>query len=307
MHAIALNGLHISDCDGRNLFVPASRITATTDPATALSKAQLILVTVKSNHTRDMATLIAAHAPDGATVVSFQNGLDNARVLEEVLGTRVRVVAGMVPFNIVQTRDAGDVPHMHRATSGRIHIAAGHRGLADSLDVTGARVVQHNNMPAIAWGKLVLNLNNALNALCGMPLAQELSDRRWRLILAAQAEEALAVLKAAAIKPARVDGVDPRLLPIGLRLPDFLFRITARSMLAIDARARSSMWDDLQRRRATEIEYLQGAVIRLAATSQTAVPLTQRIRDLIREAETAGNGSPSLSPQDVVGNLVELA
>lgn len=306
MHAIAVNGLRITDHEGRDSAAAPGTIAATTDPATAFANAQLILVTVKSASTPEMAELIARHAPRGATVISFQNGTGNAAVLRRVLGTSAEVVAGMVPFNIVQTRDMGDVPHMHRATSGRIHIAAGATRLKPWLSVVGAPVVTHRDMNAIAWGKLVLNLNNALNALSGLPLREELADRRWRLILAAQADEALAALKASGLKPARVDGVDPRLMPIGLRLPDMLFRLAARSMLAVDPQARSSMWEDLDRRRPTEVDFLQGAIIDLAAKAGTAAPIVRRVRDLIRDAEKAGKGAPGMTPEDVAGDLLKL-
>ena len=119
-------------------------------------------------------------------------------------------------------------------------------------------------MAGVLWGKLMLNLNNALNALSGVPLATQLADRRWRLILARQIAEALGVLKAAGIKPARIEGVPPGMIPRILRLPDWLFRRVARRMLAIDPEARSSMWEDLHRHRPTEIGYLQGAILALA-------------------------------------------
>lgn len=306
MHAITVNGLRITDRDGRDATVPAGAIRTTTDPATALGAASLIAVTVKSAATEDMARSIARHSPRGATVVSLQNGTRNAALLGNVLGTAANVMPGMVPFNIVQTRDAGDIPHLHRATSGRIHIAAGTPRVARLLDVAGARVVTHADMTAIGWGKLILNLNNALNALSGLPLQRELADRRWRLILAAQATEALHALRASGLAPARIDGVNPRLMPFGLRLPDTLFRIAARSMLAVDPQARSSMWEDLERRRLTEIDVLQGAVIDLATRAGTAAPVNERVRHLIRVAQSAGEGSPGLAPEDVAGELVKL-
>ena len=80
------------------------------------------------------------------------------------------------------------------------------------------------------WGKLLINLNNALVALSGLPLASELADRRWRLILAGQIDEALAAMKASHIAPARIGGLRPGLLPKLLRLPDWLFRLVARRM-----------------------------------------------------------------------------
>src|SRR6185503_6007423 len=136
-------------------------------------------------------------------------------------------------------------------------------------------------------GKLIINLNNALNALAGIPLAEELADRRWRRLLAAQVEEALGVMKAAGMRPAAIEGVPPRAIPFILRLPDALFRRVARRMLAVDPQARSSMWEDLRRGRPTEIDYLQGAILALARTSGVEAPLTQRISSLVKRAEAA--------------------
>ena len=102
------------------------------------------------------------------------------------------------------------------------------------LDVPGVAVAEHADIAAVQWGKLLFNLNNALNALSGLPLAAELGDRRWRRLLAQQIEEALAVLAASGIRPAPIERVPPGLIPFILRLPDAVFRLVARRMLAID-------------------------------------------------------------------------
>jgi 2-dehydropantoate 2-reductase len=70
-------------------------------------------------------------------------------------------------------------------------------------------------------------------------------------------------------------------------------------MLAIDPEARSSMWEDLERRRPTEIDHLQGAILRLATKTGVRVPLTERIVRLVKEAEAARLGSPRLTPERV--------
>jgi 2-dehydropantoate 2-reductase len=246
-----------------------------------------------------MAALIAEHAPSGATVVSLQNGVGNVDVLLTRLGGMGRVVAGMVPFNVVQTHAEGSAPRFHRATSGTLLIASGVADLRQALNVAGAPVAEHADMAGVLWGKLLLNLNNALNALCGVPLATQLADRRWRLVLAAQIAEALTVLKAAGIRPARIEGVPPGAIPAILRLPDWLFRRVARRMLAIDPEARSSMWEDLVRRRTTEIDFLQGAILALAGKTGVRVPLSEHIVRLVKEAEAARAGSPELRPEQV--------
>lgn len=111
--------------------------------------------------------------------------------------------------------------------------------------------------------------------------------------------EALRILSAAGIKPAKTTAASPNLIPHILRLPTPIFRWIAAQMLTIDAQARSSMWDDLQQGRRTEIDALQGAIIALADRYGRQAPLNARMRALIRKAEAAGKGSPGLSPADI--------
>ena len=298
---IALRGLRISDIDGLEAVLPASAFALSSDPQFALAAAQVLLVTVKSAATAEMAGLIAQFAPPHAIAVSFQNGIGNVEALAAHFGAARTIVAGMVPFNVVQLRNQGQAPHFHRASSGTMLIDAGTPGLREVLNVSGAPVEEHRNMTAALWGKLILNLNNALNALAGMPLAEELADRRWRLLLAVQIDEALTVLGAAGIRPGAIEGVPPWAIPRILRLPDWPFRVVARRMLAIDPQARSSMWEDLLRRRITEVDYLQGAILTLAKRIGAATPMTERIVRLIKEAEKARAGSPGLQPSEIAG------
>ncbi len=103
--AISRHGLRISDLDGADRTLPSPALTLATDPVRALAAAQIVLVTVKSGATAEMAGLIARHAPAEAIVISLQNGVANADVLRAQLAPAQRVVAGMVPFNVVQSRE----------------------------------------------------------------------------------------------------------------------------------------------------------------------------------------------------------
>ena len=80
-------------------------------------------------------------------------------------------------------------------------------------------------MAGVLWGKLILNLNNALNALAGMPLAA--GAGRPALAPAARRPDrgGAGRAEAAGVRPARVEGVPPRAIPFILRLPDLLFRL----------------------------------------------------------------------------------
>jgi 2-dehydropantoate 2-reductase len=297
--AVRDKGLSIADLDGAERSLARATIAAIDDPANAFAGAGIVLVTVKSRDTADMAKLIASHAPPDAVVVSLQNGTGNAPLLRECLPASQRVVAGMVPFNVVQGETADGLPSFRRTTSGQILVEDGVPGLVEVLNVAGLPVASAPDMNAVLWGKLTLNLNNALNALSGLPLVAQLSDRRWRLLFARQLDEALAAMHAAGIRPAKIGAVRPALLPHILRLPDFLFRIIARRMLSVDPKARPSTAEDLERGRPTEVDEFQGAIVRLAERHGTKAPLSRLVLDRIRAAEVAGKGSPRLSPEDL--------
>ena len=133
----------------------------------------------------------------------------------------------------------------------------------------------------VQWGKLLLNLNNPVNALSGLPLRQQLLDRGYRRCLAALMDEALEALSWAHIKPAQLAAVPPRRMPTILRLPDPLFKVVAARMLRIDEKARSSMADDLALGRRTEIDALCGEVVRLARSNGARAPLSAKMVQLV--------------------------
>jgi 2-dehydropantoate 2-reductase len=292
---IAANGLHVTSIEGLDRRLSPQAVRATEDPA-AMRDAEFILVAVKSTDTAAMADLIAQHAPPEAVIVSLQNGIDNVPLLRERLPGR-KVLAGMVAFNVVTLGNG----RFHRATSGDLVVEQDETGVALQLRVPGLAVSTSSNMPGVQWGKLLLNLNNAINALSGLPLRDQLSRRAWRTILATQIAEALWATKAAGIVPVTSPLPAP-LLPIVLRLPDSVFRILAARMLKIDPQARSSMWEDLQQGRRTEIDHLQGAIVRIAAQHGQRAPLSERIIALVKAAEEARRGSPGLRPTEIVSN-----
>jgi 2-dehydropantoate 2-reductase len=89
------------------------------------------------------------------------------------------------------------------------------------------------------------------------------------------------------------------LTPHLLRLPDPVFAMLLGSTMKIDPEARSSMWEDLQRGRRTEIDYLQGLITEIADRHGLQVPLSRRVVALIKSAEARGKGSPRLTPDQI--------
>jgi len=189
----------------------------------------------------------------------------------------------------------------HRATSGDILVEQDDADTAARLSGDGLAMRATDDIVGVQWGKLVVNLNNALNALSGLPLREQLAQRPWRRLLADQMAEALAAIGAEGITPVPTTPLPMWLTPHLLRLPDGVFRLLLGRMMQIDPQARSSMWEDLQRRRRTEIDYLQGVIVSLADRHGLKAPLSRRIVALIRQAEANGKGSPSLTADAVRG------
>jgi 2-dehydropantoate 2-reductase len=293
-----LQALHVSDYRGFDQHVP---VRVETDPA-ALAGAEIIVIAVKGFDTESAATQLAKVLKPDQAVVSLQNGVRNVSVLRTLLAKN-QVLAGMVQFNVVRT----DPARVHCAMNGRIAIedAPVARRLAEALRAAGIDAVADPQVTAVQWGKLILNLNNAVNALAGVPLRTMLATRDYRLVMAAVIEEAVGTLKAARIAAKLPIPLPPALLPGVLRLPTPLFKLAAKSMLAVDPQAKSSMADDLERRRRTEIDALNGEIVRLAAAHGRKAPANAAIVRLVQAAEAAKSGSPALSAAALQQNLRE--
>src|SRR5258707_3313456 len=214
---IEAKGLRATSFEGFDRTIDAKQITLSDDPS-IFGDAAVVLVTVKSADTADMAEIIARNAPSDVTVVSLQNGVGNVAVLRDRLPGR-RVLGGMVPFNVITLGEG----RFHRASSGDIVIEQDEGGTAETLSVPGLKMRPTKNIEGVQWGKLLLNLNNALNALADLPLRKQLSRRAWRNLFADQVAEGLAAIKAEGIKPVRPTPIPMNGLPALLRLPDPIF------------------------------------------------------------------------------------
>ncbi|WP_345192743.1 2-dehydropantoate 2-reductase [Kistimonas scapharcae] len=291
--AVQTSGLRLTELEGNETLIPAEQITFSTDPA-ILSDADLILVTVKSRDTETAGRTIRDHCSHYPSVISLQNGIENTAILRRLL-PGYKVTGGMVPFNILRMEQTV----FHRGTEGTLILQESPETLPlqQALERAGLTTETHRDISSILWGKLLLNLNNAINALSGLPLRQQLAQQAYRRVLATCIRETLTVLRVANIRPAKTGKVIPNLLPLILTLPDPLFIKVAGAMLKMDDNARSSMWEDLQRGREPEVDYINGAVIRLGEKIGVATPANQTITRLMRAAHANGKGSPSLSAE----------
>ena len=293
---LALNGLTVSDLQGFKAHVQADLTSSTLSIASnlllawanvvttgdAANDVTVVLLCVKGRATTAAAQEIAACCPAGTVIVSLQNGVDNvARIADAA--PHMTALAGMVPYNVVMVSNT----HVHRATMGQIYIETSESThalieiLMTKFNAAGLKAAASTEMRSVQWGKLLLNVNNPINALSDLPLREQLLDRDFRYVFATLQLEALTAMKKTGIQPKQLAAVKPHIMPRLLKLPNWVFTRLAKKMLRMDASARSSMWDDIQHGRTTEVDDLCGAVVRLANQAGTPAPCNAAMCKLI--------------------------
>jgi 2-dehydropantoate 2-reductase len=274
------HGLTLSDYSGWQTRL--AEVDYRTDPA-ALAEADVILMTVKSADTAAAAREIGKNCRKGTLVISFQNGVSNLDVIRQELGDWVEFAPGMIPYNVAHLGNG----RFHKGVAGTLYAAESPktRALAASIGSRPAALRLSNDMAGLAWGKLLVNLNNAVNALSGHTLIEELRERDYRRVVAASQREGLRLLKRAGIRPAKVGAVPPALLPLVLGAPDWLFNSIFMRAWKIDDKARSSMADDLASGRKTEVDHINGELVTLAGRIGGDAPVNRAIVALIHWAE----------------------
>ncbi|MEP1446002.1 MAG: 2-dehydropantoate 2-reductase [Paraglaciecola sp.] len=285
------HGLKLTDLDGIDACIVASDIDYVTD-LDSLSDADYVFVAVKSGDTVVTAKQIKALLKDSAVVISFQNGIRNFDELSDILNQN-RVIRGMVPFNVIN-KGSG---HFHRGTEGELAIEAKPGEFSDLLAVaekSNLAINTYENLLPIQWGKLIMNLNNAINALSGLPLVEQLGNRDYRKVLAKSIKETLKVLSLNNIAVQSANNIPPKLLPVLLNLPNWLYKKIAAASLKIDPLARSSMYEDFVRNRKTEIDFLNGEILHLANKKSIKAPVNNAIVELVKKAEKLNQGSPEI-------------
>jgi 2-dehydropantoate 2-reductase len=275
------HGLTTSDLEEHRLHIPASGLNLHQALPAGL-RPKLTLLCVKSGATIDAAQALQQALPAGSLVLSMQNGIGNAE-RAAAAAPALQWRAGMVPFNIAEQSPG----HYHRGTTGALMVQGALAetalaGLQTAFLAQGIKLQLRADLLGAQWGKLLLNLNNPVNALSGLPLRDELLERGYRRCFAALQREALDLLDAAGMQALPMTPLPHRWLVHLLGLPTPIFKLLAASMLKIDAKASSSMADDLARGRVTEIDALCGEVIRLGQRVGRPAPLNSRMQEMVQ-------------------------
>ena len=165
------------------------------------------------------------------------------------------------------------------------------------LTAAGFRVECHPQVMNLKWWKLLLNVNNALLALLGCWLQKAHSDPNIYPLMADVMGESLSVLRKANIHPQAPQGLPPIEATIEkLRNGGFACEYD----LPAERRTYPSTWQDLRlRRQATEVDFLNGEIVRLGKNLGVPTPLNSILVNLIHSAVEHKDPPGKYSPEEI--------
>ncbi|MEM1123998.1 MAG: 2-dehydropantoate 2-reductase [Bacteroidota bacterium] len=283
------NGLKLTDYSDNQAVAPKLKLLDNNDLATQSFENQsfdFLWITVKCTAVEKIYTEILPLVSPNTIIFCCQNGLGSDQIIKEQFPANT-VLRVMVPFNVAEPKGG----HLHRGSEGTLYIenTPSQQGILDALvqqiNAPIMPVTSTDNMDAILWAKLQLNLGNSVNALADIPVKSMLEQRAYRLVIAALMKELLMVTDKLGIQLPKLTAVSAHVIPKILSLPSFIYKRVMKKVLAIDPTVRSSMWWDLSQGKQTEIDHLNGAVVQAAKEIGISCPANENIIQLVKAVE----------------------
>ena len=147
-----------------------------------------------------------------------------------------------------------------------------------------------DNFEGAQWTKLIVNHVNGLSAATGLSVQEVIGDRHLRAIMTETMREAVRVARASDIEFAPLQGLSPRLLAALVRLPSSVGQLLPLLMKRrMGSRPNpGSTLQSIRRGQLTEIDYLNGAVVRRGAGLGVPTPVSAELVELVHEVEHSG-------------------
>lgn len=259
--AIHRDGLHLET----STFDEHVRLSASSDPS-AVQGAQLVLFCVKSLDTESAGALMLPHLAPDALVLCLQNGVDNADRLRTVLPQHA--VAAAVVYVATEMAGPGHVKHHGRGEL-VIEPTSASQGVAQALVAAGVPTEISSNVRGALWAKLIINCAyNAVSAIAQLPYGKTAVGEGIPDVMRDVVAECQAVAKADGVQVA--GDVDAAIRKIFETMPNQL----------------SSTAQDLARGKRSEIDYLNGLIVRRGQVLGIATPANRVLWALVKLLES---------------------
>ncbi|AWB85948.1 ketopantoate reductase family protein [Mycetocola zhujimingii] len=290
LEAVSASGIHLNGGFGDWQTTKLVAVPRLETPPTPGGDFDLVFLAVKA---QDTATAIAEHggAIDGTPVIVVQNGLDGVDTVSKSLvdsscvGALSIVAASYLePGSVRVTTPA--TTYIGRGTGDPdAEVRRIEAELGDALRLTAI-----GNFVGAQWTKLLVNQLNALPAITGLSVQEVVADRTLRLIMTRSMRETVRVGAATGIRFGSIQGLGNLRLRFFARLPVVLGQ-------ALPARFASRMGpvpnpgstlQSIRRGQRTEIDFLNGAVVRQARLVGRRAPVNETLTALVHEVEKTG-------------------
>jgi 2-dehydropantoate 2-reductase len=233
--------------------------------ASDVQGAKLVLCCVKSTDTENAAAEMAPYLESDALVLSLQNGVDNAERLQALLG---REVAPAVVYVATEMAGPGHVKH-----HGRGELVIGPSAASDELAKlfagAGVPVQVSDNVAGALWAKLILNCAyNALSAITQLPYGRLVQGEGVEAVMRDVVQECLAVAQGE-----------------GVAVPEGMWEAVERIAQTMSAQF-SSTAQDLSRGKRSEIDHLNGHVLRKGEALGIPTPVNRVLHTIVKLLES---------------------
>ncbi len=245
----------------------------TTSSVQDIGKADLILVCVKSFHTKLIIEQIKPLLNQETKILTLQNGIGNIETISELAGPD-RVIAGVTNEGATLI-DTGKIRHAGRGETiigtidGKTPVQM--RSIREIFNKVGFECKMTRDIKSLLWSKLVINAGiNALSAITRLPNGKLIEHEGTRRILRGAVTEAARIAKRKRIK---------------LIFDDPLAK--AEAVCEGTQGNLSSMLQDILKKKRTEVDFINGVIVRLAQELDIDVPINKFLLDLIKTIESS--------------------
>jgi 2-dehydropantoate 2-reductase len=260
VQAIQRDGLRLDT----QAFDERVRLGASTD-ASAVQGASLVLFCVKSTDTESAGAQLMPHLPTDTLVLCLQNGVENAERLRGVLPQHQ--IAAAVVYVATEMAGAGHVRHHGRGEL-VIEPSRDSTAVAQALIAAGVPTEISDNVRGALWLKLILNCAyNAVSAIAQRPYGENVQSEGVQNVMRDVVSECLAVAKAE-----------------GVQVPGDV-HAAVRKIAETMPSQYSSTAQDLARGKRSEIDYLNGLIVRRGEALGIATPANRVLWALVKLLE----------------------
>ncbi|MDO8525100.1 MAG: 2-dehydropantoate 2-reductase [Candidatus Omnitrophota bacterium] len=248
------------------------KVNASAD-AKEIGICDFVIICVKSYSTEDACKDIKDLVGENTFIVTLQNGIGNVQILNDYFGPE-KVIAGITNhgstlLGAAHVRHAGKGETIIGKSDGKL--SGGLRDLQNLLAKAGFETKVSKDIDSVIWGKLIINVGiNALTAITRLNNGRLTEYEEARSLLRAAVQEAAKIVKRKRIKLAYDDPIQK---------VESVCKATAGNV--------SSMLQDVLNKKRTEIDFINGAVIRQGKALGIATPVNEVLTNLVKTIEAS--------------------